>query len=42
MGVCRIGRPPRGVGVLASRVVRVKITGRVESVSEIPLGAGVL
>jgi hypothetical protein len=42
IGVGRISRPRRGVGVLAMPDARLDTTRRVESVCEVPLGAGVL
>jgi len=42
MGVGRISRPRRGVGVLAMPDARLDTTRRVESVCEVPPGAGVL
>jgi len=42
MGVGRFSRLLRGVGVLAMRDAGLDTTRRVESVSVIPLGAGVL
>jgi hypothetical protein len=42
MWVGRFSRPRRGVGVLAMPDARLDITRRVESVCEVPLGAGVL
>jgi hypothetical protein len=42
MGVGRISRPGRGVGVLAMPDVRLDTTRRVESVCEVPPGAEVL
>jgi len=40
MGVGRFSRPLRGVGVLAMPVAGLDITRRVESVCDVPLGAG--
>ena len=42
MGVGRFSRPLRGVGVLAMPDARLDTTRRVESVCEVPPGAGVL
>jgi len=42
MGVGRFPRPLRGVGVLAMPYAGLYTTRRVESVCEVPLGAGVL
>jgi len=42
MGVGRFSRPLRGVGVLAMPDTGLDTTRRVESVCEVPLGAGVL
>jgi len=42
MGVGRFSRPLRGVGVLAMPDAGLDTTRRVESVCEVPLGAGVL
>jgi hypothetical protein len=42
MGVGRFSRPLRGVGVLARPDAGLDTTRRVESVSMVPLGAGVL
>jgi hypothetical protein len=42
MGVARLSRPLRGVGVLAMPDVGLDTTRRVESVCVIPLGAGML
>jgi hypothetical protein len=42
MGFGRFSRPQRGVGALAMLNAWLNITGRNESVSEIPPGAGVL
>jgi hypothetical protein len=42
MGVARFSRPRRGVGVLAMPDARLDTTRRVESVCEVPPGAGVL
>jgi len=42
MGVGRFSRPLRGVGVLAMPDVGLDTTRRVESVCDVPLGAGVL
>jgi hypothetical protein len=42
MGVGRFSRPWRGVGLLAMPDVRLVTTWLVESVCEVPLGAGVL
>jgi len=42
MGVGRFSSPLRGVGVLAMPDAGLETTQRVESVCEVPLGAGVL
>jgi len=42
MGVGRFSRPRREVGVIAMPDVGLDTTRRVESVCDIPLGAGVL
>jgi len=42
MGVDRFSRPLREVGVLAMPDAGLETTQRVESVCEVPLGAGVL
>jgi len=42
LGVGRLSRPLRGVGVLGMPDVGLDMTRRVESVCVIPLGAGVL
>jgi len=42
LGVRRISRPLRGVGVLAMPDAGLDSTRRVDSVGEVPLGAGVL
>jgi len=42
MGVGRFSRPLRGVGVLAMLDTGLDTTRCVESVCEVPLGAGVL
>jgi len=42
MGVGRVSRPRRGVGVLAMPDARLDTTRRFESVCEVPPGAGVL
>ena len=42
MRVGRFSRPPRGVGVLARLEAGLDTTRRVESLCEVPLGAGEL